>query len=370
MGRRPTSVFDIIMKPAIVAITRNGASLASKIRDAWPGGAVIHLPAKFAGAGEKDTRVIRGGLPALVARLFARHESIVFVMAAGVVVRLIAPLVKDKTTDPAVVVMDEAGRFAVSLLSGHIGGANELAGRLAALTGGQAVVTTASDTQGSLAVDTLAMRLGCVVEDMEKAKKVTAALVNGGKVALYAPDMGAEATSRLGPLPPNIRLVSDLAELLEQKGDAAIIINPSLLPVKTVKPLGPIAFLRPRSLVVGLGCNRNTTADEIGLLYFKTLKANMLSPLSVKLLTTVEDKKDETGLLEFALARGLKIRFISRKRLLKAATPSGKSEAVFRNMGVYGVCEPAALIVAGATGLVVPKTKSKNATMAVAACRW
>ncbi len=350
---------------AVIAITRGGAELARKVRDVYPGGADIYLPKKFLKPGE-DAHSLSDDLAADIEKIFEKYKSIACIMAAGIVVRTIAPLVRDKLTDPAVVVMDEEGRFVISLLSGHIGGANALAQTMAGITGGQAVITTASDVQGTLAVDTLAQRIGSAVEDYDVAKRVTAAVVNGGKVAAWS--YNAAISPRLDGL-RGIRLYGSLDAVINAKRDAAMIISPFILPEEIKARLAPVAVLRPKVLVVGIGCNRGTTAREIGNLAARVFREHGLSPLSVRNLATISDKKSEAGITEFAHKAGVMVEYISKRRLLLADTPSGPSEKVFRNMGVYGVCEPAALVSAGTDALLAPKKKSKNATIAVAEAR-
>jgi len=354
------------MKLAIIAITKDGSALARRLRDSYPEGADLYLPKKFILPREKGSRVIGDDLASETGRLFAKYKGLVFIMATGIVVRLIAPHLKDKLKDPAVVVMDESGRHVISLLSGHAGGANALAEEIASLTGAEPVITTASDTKGLLAVDTLADRLGFVVEDYAKAKEVTAAIVNGEPVSLYSHIDPDYLVSRVPGLPENLRLYSSLDDLVWSKGSAAIAITPHVIPDDEIKVFGTTAFLRPRVLVVGMGCNRGTTARELSGLFNTTLERHGLSPLSVRNIATVEDKRDEAGLNSFARKMKLEIEYISKDRLLKAATPSGPSDVVYKNMGVYGVCEPAALLSAGAKVLLVQKRKSKNATIAVA----
>ncbi len=350
---------------AIIAITRGGSDLARRIQKKYPDGADVYLPEKFLRPGE-DAHSLSDDLSADVKKILGKYKSIACIMAAGIAVRMIAPLVRDKLKDPAVVVLDEEGRFVISLLSGHIGGANALAEALARITGGQAVITTASDVRGTPAVDTLAQKLGCAIEDYGDAKRVTAALVNGGKAAAWS--YNDAMSRRLGDI-SGLRLYGSLDEVFNAKHGPALIISPFILPEGLKARLAPVAVLRPKVLVVGIGCNRGTTAREIGNLAARVFREHGLSPLSVRNLATISDKKDEAGITEFARETGVKVEYILKRQLLKADTPSGPSEKVFSNMGVYGVCEPAALISAGADTLLAPKRKSKNATVAVAQAR-
>lgn len=354
------------MKLAIIAITKGGAALGRQIWESYPEGADLYLQGKLIMPGDEGVHAIDADLAAEVKRLFKSYKGLAFIMAAGIVVRLIAPLVKDKRRDPAVVVLDEGGQYVISLLSGHAGGANDLADTLAGLIGAQPVITTASDVQDTLAVDTIASRLGCLVEDYNEAKKVTAAIVNDESVSAYSDIDDETLDARLGRVPGNLHFYDSMDEVVDSERDAALIITPFAISDELYLALRPVAVLRPRVLVVGIGCNRGTSEAEINRLFVKTFKEYGLSPLSVRNIATVSDKRDEMGLLAFSKKYKLKIEFISKTRLLTAATPSGPSEKVFKNLGVYGVCEPAALLSAGAETLLVAKKKSKNATIAVA----
>ena len=350
------------MKPlAAVAVTRGGATLARRIR-----GADLFLNGRFILRGEKNARAIGADIASVVGEIFERYKAVVFVMAAGAVVRLIAPHLKNKTTDPAVVVLDEGGRFAVSLVSGHIGGANELARKIASATGATAVITTASDVIGAPAVDTIAGRLGCAIEGMDAAKRVTADIVNGDAVGIYYYRGVAEFAKRFAALPANVAIYKSVSALARAKPGAAILITPKVLSARTTASLPDAAVLRPKVLVAGIGCRKGAEASEIDKLFLDSLAEAGLSPLSVRNLATITEKRGEPGIKRFAKAHGLKVEYISAERLLAAPTPSGKSGKAFETMGVHGVCEPAALLSAGAGTLLVPKKKSRHATIALA----
>lgn len=354
------------MKLAIIAITKGGASLGRRIWEVYPEGADLYLPEKLIMPGDEGAKALGDDLAGEVKKLFKGYKGLAFIMAAGIVVRLMAPLVKDKHRDPAVVVLDEGGQYVISLLSGHEGGANELAEMLAELIGAQPVITTASDVLDTLAVDTLAGRLGALVEDYNEAKKVTAAIVNGESVSAYS-DLDEETLAgKVGRVPGNIQFYDSIDEVIQSSPDAALIISPFAISDEIYLSLRPVAVLRPRVLVVGIGCNRGTSPGELQRLFVKTFKEHGLSALSVRNIATISDKEDEAGLIAFAKKQKLDVEFISKEKLREAATPSGPSGKVFEKMGVYGVCEPAALLSAGAETLLVSKKKSKNATIAVA----
>ncbi len=291
-----------------------------------------------------------------VAEHFTDHTGHVFVMSTGIVVRTIAPLLESKTRDPAVVVVDEAGRHAVSLVSGHIGGANALAVSVARAVGADPVITTATDVNALPAVDVLAVEKGLFIENPTAVRHVAMALLEKRPLGLYDPlglfrdrlpgavpvDAGGDPAAALAGLQPAVFVDDRVADL----------------PEKTL-------VLRPPSLVVGVGCNRHTPADEIHDFILAVLSAARLSPASVDCLASVDLKRDEPGLLAAARRLRLKIRFFSRAQLAEVENIQSPSQMVQKHIGVKSVCEAAALKAAPRGSLIVPKRKIPNVTVAV-----
>ncbi|MBI2875396.1 MAG: cobalt-precorrin 5A hydrolase [Candidatus Tectomicrobia bacterium] len=361
---------DVSTPIAIVALTRGGSRLGVRLQASLPG-ATLHLPERFiAEVGPAAGRLAYHNLAGRVGELFRGCRGVVFIMATGIVVRLIAPHLGNKRSDPAVVVMDEAGRYAISLLSGHWGGANALAGRLAALTGGQAVVTTASDVRQTLAVELLARELGCELQDPCQVKGVNAALVNGEPVAVYA-------TSQRERLAEICRSMEGLQfceswEAMGRTPASAYLILTHRERLELVPPSGAtVCLLRPRNLVAGVGCRRGTPVEEIEAAVWAGLEEAGCSRLSLRNLATLQAKADEEGLQEFARRHGLSIEYYSpeelnglRGRILHP------SETVKKWMGVEGVCEPAAMLSAQSEELILPKRKQGRVTLALAEARF
>ena len=302
-----------------------------------------------------------------VAEAFHAHPAHVFVMATGIVVRVIAPLLKSKLEDPAVVVMDEQARHAISLVSGHLGGANALAETVAELTGAEPVITTATDVAGLTAFDTLARRIGARVEPKEGIKTTATALLNGRPVALVCDRKLFDAVRP--DFPAVTHLESADPEAL-RSFEAVCVITDTLvsLPADLKEKL---LFIRPPTLCLGIGCNRNTPQEEIAAAVEKTLKDFGLSPLSVFRVAPVDKKADEGGLKAFVAS--MKVPFVTYPPdALNAVSESHTglspdSEHAMRHVGVKGVAEPAALLSAGTEArLIVPKQKIGNVTVAVA----
>lgn len=320
------------MKIALVAITRGGKDLARQLAGRLDGATLLDQT-----DGQKVAE--------LLAANWHHYEGLVCIMAAGIVVRAIAPLLRDKHVDPCVVVMDEKGRHAVSLLAGHIGGGNALAGRIADLTGGTAVITTASDTLELTALDLWAKKQELAAPSRDKLTRAAALLVNRGDLRLYTDEA---VTS----LPPGFTLV-DKAE------KADIIVSAS------TRFAGPATVFRPRHLVVGIGCNRGTPAAEFEEALTELLADLHLSRKSIRNLASIDQKNDEPGLLRFAEDHGWRIEFFPGTRI-NSLTNVAISFAALKAVGAIGVAEPAALLSAQNNHLESRKRKWKNVTMAVA----
>jgi cobalt-precorrin 5A hydrolase len=347
---------------AILTVTRKGIELGEKILAVRPD-ADLWFPARYEARSDPRCRRFDGALGDLVEKIFADYAGFIFVMAAGIVVRLIAGHIKDKRFDPAVVVMDIRGKFAISLVSGHLGGANELAREVAGVVGAVPVVTTGTDAVETIAPEMLAMEMGGEVDDFEAMKKVSAALVDGEKVGIV--DLrGVRLKTLEGPLPENVKVYHSLAELRAAECCAAIVITDRLLRPEEESASRHRVILRPKSLVVGIGMNRGTSAEEVRLAVEETLSANGLSPKSIRNLASADLKRDEEGLLAYARSVGVPVEFFSSDALNAVQAPN-PSEEVMRHVGVKGVAEPAAILSAGGP-LVVSKVKSGNVTVAVA----
>jgi cobalt-precorrin 5A hydrolase len=266
-------------------------------------------------------------------------------MATGIVVRTLAPLLVDKRQDPAIVVCDEKGQFAVSLLSGHLGGGNALAHQVAGILGGQAVITTASDVLGQTALDLWARDLGLRVADKASLTRAMGKLVNTGSVTLYS-------EYPLPALPQDIQSV-------EQAADADLVLTGRA----DVQTTG--AVLYAPVFIAGIGCNRNTPAAEIEQALQEACSTHNLALQSVCRLASIDLKNDEPGLLKFARSRKYTVDFYNRDQL-NGVEGVSTSAAVLKATGAKGVAEPAAVLSAGGGHLLVKKMKWPNVTVAIA----
>lgn len=354
---------------AVVAVSRRGAALGARIRNALGPAAELHIDRRFASEVSGPAALYDRPLRPLISRLFAERRRLALVMPAGAAVRLIADGVSDKRADPAVVCVDDAGRFAVSLLSGHIGGADLFAARIAAAIGATPVVTSASHALDVPALDTLGSERGWRIEaDKTALTRAAAAAVNGDPVGVYQ-DAGERQWQK--SLPPNIRVCASPEELASFS--AALLISDRADAAASIGADAPQALViyRPRTLAVGVGCRRGASIDELDALLRRAFAANGLSPASVRCVATADIKRDEPALRRLAERLDAPLWCYAADALNAMPGPSGPS-AARRLVGVDAVCEPAALLAAAGEGggeIIVPKIKSKSATIAVARIR-
>lgn len=359
------------MKIAVVAVTKQGIRLAERTASALRGSGqhntVLYLPGKFSLLRmEGERKPYRKPLKELFGELFAEYEGIVCIMALGIVVRLIAPYLKDKTSDPAVVVMDELGQNVISALSGHLGGANKLTNDIAGLLGTNPVITTATDVQGLPALEILAEENGWIVEPFELVKKVNAALVNGQKVILYSEtpfDMDL-------PEPLEVREFARYSPARREDGRVILVTNRSARSF----PPGTV-FLRPKNLCIGIGCRKGVSKTEVIDAVQAALEETGRSLSSVRGFASVDIKSSEQGLLDAAKEFNLPVEFFSPEALdmllKKRAEELSFSQMVYDRIGVGGVCEPSAIMSLGETSaLIMPKTRYGKVTVAIAEEDW
>jgi len=312
---------------AVIALTVHGRRLAARIAPA--------LGAEMV--------AVEGGVKAAIALNWNRYKGFILIMAAGVAARAVAPLLVDKRHDPAVVVMDENGRFAISLIAGHLGGANALARRAAAISGGTAVITTASDVSGHTALDLWLCDHG-LEASAKTVTRASAILVNNGVLRVC---------DRVGlTLPPDFKRVSSV-----ERPDLVIAWS------GTAAAGGMTAW--PQVLCLGVGCNRGTGAAEFETALAELLRGHGLVRQAIGSLASIDLKKNEAGLLEFAQQNDWPLKFYNKEQLNRIAVAE-PSAAVIRATGAAGVAEPAAVIAVGGGKLIVRKNKWRNVTMAVA----
>lgn len=320
------------MRVELTAFTRRGEGLARRAAEALS--ALGH-----------EAALTREGLDARswAGRAFSRSQALVFVGAAGIAVRACAPWLKSKASDPAVLVLDEGGHFVIPLLSGHLGGANDLARALAGALGAECVLTTATDVRGAFPVDQWARVQGLAVENPEQIVSVSARVLEGETVGLFSPfPVAGEPPKEVVPA---------------SREDCLIEVD--------WRPQNPAALhLVPPTVTLGVGCRRGTAADTLRAALERVLSESGVSPAALGQVCSIDLKKDEPGLLELCRGLGLPLRTAPAEELRGVEGTFASSAFVASVTGVDNVCERAA--VWGGGTLIWPKTAWNGVTLALA----
>ena len=339
------------MKIAIASFTRNGCTwnqkLCAELKNHNCEGYALEKYGKEAGI-----PAITPSLTAWTERMFAEMDAIIFIGACGIAVRSIAPYVKSKKTDPAVLCMDEQGKFVISLLSGHIGGANELAEEAAAVTGAVPVITTATDVNHKFAVDVFAVKNHCEICEMELAKEAAALLVDGKKVG-FCSRFPVEGT-----IPEE--LGTESAEDLRM----GICITTS----EQDSPYERTLHLIPRIITVGIGCKKNTPSERIEEKVLAALAAAGISEKAVLQAASIDLKAQEPGILHLVEKYRWKYRTFSAEELERAEGTFTPSSFVKKITGIDNVCERSAVLAGGR--LIRKKEAADGVTVALSAADW
>lgn len=318
------------MKLAVWTVTRgaglNGVEIKNKIE-----GIDVFTLSKF----KIDNSIQMENFTEELNEAFNKYDGHIFIMATGIVIRKIASLIKSKDVDPAVVVIDEGMNFVISLLSGHLGGANDLTQNLHEIFGLVPIITTSSDVTGKIAVDTLSQKLKCNLKSLEAAKKVTSLIVDGKNVELS--------------LPKNI-----------------CNENPEGIVVISNKENLEVVHLYPENLVIGIGSRRGIEKEKVYEFLIETLEKHNLSLKSIKHFATVDLKADEKGIVETARELGKELKIVSREEILTVEDMFQGSEFVKKEIGVKAVSEPCAYLTSSKDGKFIEiKAKKDGMTISI-----
>ena len=366
-------------KTAVIVLSGAGLALARRIQDDRPEETLIFGPScvigACAGVGSESSPLFptedpglfgwTGPLRKVFPILWNEFDAIIAVTALGIVVRLVGPLAVDKRRDPAVVVVDDAGRFAISVLGGHDAGGNGLARRVAQTLGATLVITTASEAHGVPAVDLIGKRFGWTIERAENLTRAAAAVVRRERVAVFQDAGETDWWQEFGEWPTHFSRVDDLASFLDPEIDAALVITDRIVDAAAI-PLDRSLIYRPRSLVAGIGCKRGTSQATIETWVEQVFTQRGLSTRSLAALATVALKADEPGLVAFAESRGIPLLVFSADELESQPGVETPSERVRARVGIPAVSEPSALRGAGAARLLVTKQIGPGVTVSIA----
>lgn len=333
-------------KIAVIIASDQGAKLALTIRQELPG-------AELYSTVEREHCTPITSIQTFVSEQFSRFDALVFIGALGICVRAIAPCVRSKYTDPAVINIDSSGNHVISVLSGHIGGANRMTLRLAAILGANPVITTQSDNNDLWALDTLGQTYGWKANSTSPLNTVISTFVNIRPVALLLDikDEGTRFMERTAP--KHVSLFYHFDDIDQQQFEALIAVTPYIYPTSI-----PTLYYRPAILHLGVGCRRGCSPLGIQKHIFRTLENTGLSPLSLKSVSTIDLKKDEPLIHELVRDNNTELHIYTAEELqgIEVPNPSAK---VLDVTSIPGVAEACALKTSGNTRLVLEKQKGK-----------
>ena len=345
------------MNTAYFYLTDEGGRLAHKLAAAHPGD--IYNKENF-----KEN--LRAG--------FGRYDSLVCIMATGIVVRILAPLIVHKTSDPAVVVLDQKGKYAISLLSGHLGGANDLAREMAVISGGEAVITNATDVAGELSFDTFAKKHDMAIENIGQLKHISGALLSGKKVNVFTDKNAAELYPELAKEQKRGMIaILPLSEFfktyaIESNIPAVVIDERLFVSNSTVPQAAPVLYLRPRTICAGIGCKRNMEQKPIEEALLQTLKEEGIHPFSLKCIATIPLKSDEPGIIGTAANLNVPLQIIPTEEIENLDISQlgiQTSEFVANQTGVLSVSTACSYLASSKGTILRDKAKYKGITIAL-----
>ncbi len=360
---------------ALVVLTRSGLKLALRLQCELAGD--VHLYASQRALKTQDMAAEDAGKDSthrtmtrfetvgpLLADLWRTTDQIVLFFALGAAIRLIAPLLQDKHVDPGVVAIDDAGRFAISVVSGHLGDANGLAKECADVLGAIPVVTTASEVHNTLAVDLLGRTRGWHVEDTSHMTAVSASIVNGEAVAVLQEAGDSDWWESERPWPKNLFRVTHQSDVSASTCAALLVISDRIL--EGLPQALPTIVYRPPTLVLGIGCRRGVSFSSLDACIKETLTTHGFAFQSIAVLATAEIKADEVALQMLAKQYSWSFEVHSVEALKTMTAIPNPSERVQKLVGTPSVCEAAALLSSKGGELVVCKHKGEGMTVAVA----
>lgn len=350
-------------KLSIISFTQKGKRLSESIKERLEKEREVCLYTKYRiyGMEETDTNVIyvETSVSDWAKGQMEEKNALLFLGACGIAVRATAPFLTDKLHDAPVLVMDEDGRHIIPLLSGHMGGANELAGLIAQKTGAAPVITTATDINRKFAVDLFAKRNGFSIQKKEGIAKISTKVL-----------AGEEITMSIEPLQRDIRLLSDLPAGIK------LVPYPPSEPVDIIvssedTPFDVTMVLKPKEYILGVGCKRGKSAEELDRFIGKTLGRLSISKEQVYALSSIAQKGDEQGILTWCRREGVPFLTYSAEELQRVNGTFSVSSFVREQVGVDNVCERAALRACGKGGkLIFPKSAENGMTIAVSRREW
>ena len=333
----------------IVAITKHGIEIARRIKQKMPE-VEIYVPTKHSDGGT-DINWFSEQSTKLVGNLFKSYDALICIFSLGAVIRMIAPHLVDKKSDPAVIVIDDRANHVISTLSGHLGGANALARLVASFLGALPVITTAADVNETIAVDLLGREFGWTIENFENVTKTSAFMVNEEKIAIYQ-DAGEKNWWR-APMPKNVTIVDSIEQIKSSEFKAGLVISDKSISDTEITSTSVI--YRPKSLVVGIGLHWDTSKDVIESGIMTVFKEKALSFKSVRNISSINREAKANGLEEFSRKYRIPVETYNKDKLVSVSVPN-PSHIVQKFEGTPSVSEASSLLSSKGE-LIVPKQK-------------
>jgi len=320
-------------KVSVLAITKNGISIGAKLKEIFPDWNV-YAPSKFS----NDKEIIWYSEPTSekIVELFKKNKALICLFSLGAVIRLIAPHLKDKKNDPAVIVIDDKTNFVISVLSGHLGGANELTQTIAEKLNAIPVITTAADVNKTIAVDLLGRDLGWKIDDDSTVTKISAHMVNEEKIGVY---QDAGKINWFKELPKNVKIFDSLDDLEKSDSKGHLIISDKIM---NDDFLIDSVIYRPPSLVIGIGLHWETSKEKIKNGIDICLTKFNLSPKSIAKLVSIKKPSDVQGLIDIGKEIGVPVEYVDKEELSHVSVPN-PSKTVKAFEGTSSVSEAAAI---------------------------
>ena len=344
-------------KTSVLAITKNGVKIGENLKKLFPDWGVF-APSKLT---IETTGITWYSEPTTekIVDLFKNNNALICIFSLGAVIRLISPYLKDKKTDPAVIVIDDKTKFVISVLSGHIGGANELTEEIAEKLGAISVITTAADVNKTIAVDLVGKEFNWKIDDESTVTKISAHMVNEEPIGVFQ-EVGDKNWYK--KLPKNVVSYESIEDLKKSKSRAHLIISDKLIDDEIINES---VIYRPPSLVIGIGLHWDTTKETIREGIGFCLDKFKLSSKSISKLVSIKKPEDVQGLIDLGKEMGIPVEYVNREDLAEINAPN-PSETVKAFEGTASVSEAAAIKVSGGELIVEKQKFPPNLTIAIA----
>jgi cobalt-precorrin 5A hydrolase len=344
-------------KVSVLAITKNGINIGERLKELFPNWDIF-VPSKLSNENKSITWYSEPTSDKII-ELFKNSNALICLFSLGAVIRLIAPYLKDKKTDPAVIVIDDKTNFVISVLSGHIGGANELTQEISEKLNALPVITTAADVNKTIAVDLVGREFGWKIDDETTVTKISAHMVNAEPIGIFQQTGNKKWYKEL---PKNVTIYNSLEELKKSNSKAYLIISDTIIENGLAQES---VIYRPQSLVIGIGLHWDTTKDTIKDGIEHCLKKFNLSSKCIAKLVSIKKPEDVQGLIDLGKEMQIPVEYVNREELAEIITPN-PSSTVKAFEGTASVSEAAAIKISNGELIVEKQKFPPNLTIAIA----